>query len=43
MIAYEKLHEKLSQVAKYYLYIIGCDDSDFSNPDLTTRVFEMKQ
>ncbi len=29
MIAYEKLHEKLNQSTKCYLYIIGCDDIDF--------------
>jgi len=33
MIAYEKLHEKLNQSTKCYLYIVGCDDIDFSNPD----------
>jgi hypothetical protein len=26
-----------------YLYIIECDDSDFSNLDSTTCVFEIKQ
>ena len=43
MIAYEKLHEKLNQVTKCYLYIIGCDDIDFSNPDSKIWIFEMKQ
>jgi len=43
MIAYEKLHEKLSQITKCYLYIVGCDDIDFSNPDSTLWIFEMKQ
>ncbi len=43
MIAYEKLHEKLNQSTKCYLYIIGCDDIDFSNPDSKIWVFEMKQ
>jgi len=43
MIAYEKLHEKLSQSTKCYLYIVGCDDIDFSNPDATLWLFEMKQ
>jgi len=43
MIAYEKLHEKLNLVTKCYLYVIGCDDIDFSNPDATVWVFEMKQ
>ncbi|QUC64836.1 hypothetical protein NsoK4_00690 [Nitrosopumilus sp. K4] len=43
MIAYEKLHEKLNQVTKCYLYVIGCDDIDFSNPDATVWVFEMRQ
>jgi len=33
MIAYEQLHKKLNQSTKCYLYIIGCDDIDFSNPD----------
>ncbi len=43
MIAYEKLHEKLNQATKCYLYIIGCDDIDFSNPDSKIWIFEMKQ
>ncbi len=43
MIAYEKLHEKLNQSTKCYLYFIGCDDIDFSNPDSKIWIFEMKQ
>ncbi len=43
MIAYEKLHEKLNQTTKCYLYIIGCDDIDFSNPDSMIWIFEMSQ
>ena len=43
MIAYEKLHEKLNQATKCYLYVVGCDDIDFSNPDSTVWVFEMNQ
>jgi len=43
MIAYEKLHEKLNKVTKCYLYVVGCDDIDFSNPDSTVFVFEMNQ
>ncbi len=43
MIAYEKLHEKLNQSTKCYLYVVGCDDIDFSNPDSTIWVFEMNQ
>jgi len=43
IIAYEKLHEKLNQVTKCYLYIIGCDDIDFSNPDSSVWIFEMNQ
>jgi hypothetical protein len=43
MIAYERLHEKLSLSTKCYLYIVGCDDIDFSNPDATLWIFEMKQ
>ena len=43
IIAYEKLHEKLNQATKCYLYVIGCDDIDFSNPDSTVWVFEMNQ
>ena len=43
MIAYEKLHEKLNQSTKCYLYIVGCDDVDFSNPDSTIWIFEMSQ
>ncbi|MFB5605118.1 MAG: hypothetical protein ACE5RF_05125 [Nitrosarchaeum sp.] len=43
MIAYEKLHEKLNQATKCYLYIVGCDDTDFLNPDSAIWVFEMKQ
>jgi len=43
MIAYEKLHEKLNRVTKCYLYVIGCDEIDFSDPDATIWVFEMDQ
>ena len=43
MIAYETLHEKLNQATRCYLYIIGCDDIDFSDPDSTVWIFEMKQ
>ncbi|NND87387.1 MAG: hypothetical protein HKM23_08745 [Nitrosopumilus sp.] len=43
MIAYEKLHEKLNQSAKCFLYVVGCDDIDFSNPDSTVWLFEMSQ
>ncbi len=43
MIAYEKLHEKLNQSTKCYLYVVGCDDIDFSNPDSTIWIFEMRQ
>ncbi|MEE8384033.1 MAG: hypothetical protein V3R39_03720 [Nitrosopumilus sp.] len=43
MIAYEKLHEKLNQSTKCFLYVVGCDDIDFSNPDSTIWVFEMRQ
>ena len=43
MIAYETLHEKLNQSTRCYLYIIGCDDIDFSDPDSTVWIFEMKQ
>ncbi len=43
MIAYERLHEKLNQSTKCYLYFIGCDDIDFSNPDSKIWLFEMKQ
>ena len=43
MIAYENLHEKLNQVTKCYLYIIGCDENDFSNPESKIWIFEMNQ
>ena len=43
IIAYEKLHEKLNQATKCYLYIVGCDDIDFSNPDSSIWIFEMSQ
>lgn len=43
IIAYEKLHDKLNQTTKCYLYIIGCDDIDFLNPDSSIWIFEMKQ
>jgi hypothetical protein len=43
MIAYEKLHEKLNQATKCHLYIVGCDNIDFSNPDAMIWIFEMKQ
>ena len=43
MIAYEKLHEKLNQSTKCFLYVVGCDYIDFSNPDSTIWIFEMTQ
>ena len=43
MIAYEKLHEKLNMATKCYLYVVGCDDIDFSDPDSTIWIFEMSQ
>ena len=43
MIAYENLHEKLNQSTKCYLYVVGCDNIDFSNPDSTVWIFEMKE
>ena len=43
MIAYENLHEKLNLATKCYLYIIGCDESEFSNPDSKVWIFEMNQ
>ena len=43
MIAYEKLYEKLNKVTKCYLYIVGCDDVDFSNPDSSVWIFGMNQ
>ena len=43
MIAYEKLHEKLNQAAKCYLYFIGSDDIDFLNPYSKIWLFEMSQ
>ena len=43
MIAYEKLHEKLNMATKCYLYVVGCDDIDFSNPDSKIWIFEMDQ
>ena len=41
MIAYEQLHKKLNQTTKCYLYVVGCDDIDFSNPDSAIWIFEM--
>ena len=43
MIAYENLHEKLNQSTKCFLYIIGYDDANFSNPDSKMWIFEMNQ
>ena len=43
MIAYEKLYEKLNLATKCYLYIVGCDDINFSNPDSPIWIFEMSQ
>jgi hypothetical protein len=43
MIACEKLHEKLNQSTKCYLYVVGCEDIDFSNSDSTIWIFEMNQ
>lgn len=43
MIAYGKLHEKLNKATKCYLYIVGCDDIDFTDPDAKIWVFEMNQ
>ena len=41
MIAYQNLHEKLNQNIKCYLYVVGCDENDFSNPNSTVWIFEM--
>lgn len=43
MIAYEQLHEKLNQSTKCYLYFIGCENFDFTNPDDSVWLFEMRQ
>ena len=43
MLAYEKLHYKLNESSKCFLYVVGCDDIDFSNPDSSVWVFEMAQ
>jgi len=43
MITYEKLYEKLNQSTKCYLYVVGCEDIDFSNSDSTIWIFEMNQ
>lgn len=43
MIAYEQLHKKLNQTTKCYLYVVGCDDIDFLNPDSSIWIFEMEQ
>jgi hypothetical protein len=43
IIAYEKLYEKLNQSTKCYLYVVGCDDIDFSNPNSSVWIFEMNQ
>ena len=43
MIAYEQLHKKLNQTTKCYLYVVGCDDIDFSNPDSSVWIFGMNQ
>jgi len=43
MIAYEKLHEKLNLASKCFLYVVGCDDIDFTNPDALVWIFEMSQ
>ena len=43
MIAFEKLHEKLNKSTKCYLYIVGCDDINFSDPDSSIWIFEMNQ
>ena len=42
MIAFEKLHENLNKSTKCFLYIIACDNIDFSNPDSSIWFFEMK-
>jgi hypothetical protein len=43
MIAYENLHDKLNKSTVCYLYIVGCDDIDFENPDSPIWIFETKQ
>lgn len=43
MIAYEKLHEKLNQTTKCFLYVVRCDDIDFSNSDSVIWIFDMNQ
>ena len=44
MITYEKLHEKLNQNGKCYVYFIGCGyDIDFGNSNYPVWIFEMLQ
>ncbi len=43
MIAYERLYQKLNSASKCYLYIIGCDEIDFSDPESPIWIFELKQ
>ncbi len=41
MIAFEKLHERLSSGGKCVFLIVGSDNIDFKNPDLTIRIIDM--
>lgn len=41
MIAFEKLHEKLSCDGKCVFLIVGSDNIDFKNPNSTIRIFDM--
>lgn len=44
MLAYEKLHEKLNQVGKCYMYFVGCGyDLNFDNSNDYVWIFEMTQ
>jgi len=41
MIAFEKLHERLSSGGKCVFLIVGSDNIDFKNPDSTIRIIDM--
>ena len=44
MITYEKLHERLNQNGKCYMYFVGCGyDLDFDNINDPVWIFEMAQ
>jgi hypothetical protein len=43
IIAYQSLHSALNKNGRCYLFIIGVDETDFTNDDSFVWIFEMKE